>query len=152
MSARRFTLDTNLLVYFYDPRDPAKRTVAQHIVTTSLTRDCLLGLQAVGECYAVCTRKKILTPAQAGREISNLLSTFSTFPATAASHRTAAREAAAGRFSYWDAVLLHSAAEAGCETILSEDMHDGARLAGLTVRNPFGAKGLSAAATAALAP
>jgi predicted nucleic acid-binding protein len=67
-------------------------------------------------------------------------------------HRLAAREAAAGRFSYWDAVLLASAATVGCTTMLSEDMADGARLGGITVRNPFGPNGLSAAAAAALAP
>jgi predicted nucleic acid-binding protein len=49
-------------------------------------------------------------------------------------------------------VLLTSASEAGCSTLLSEDMKDGARLGAITVRNPFGPTGLSAAAAAALAP
>ncbi|MEJ0040884.1 MAG: PIN domain-containing protein [Rhizomicrobium sp.] len=152
MSAKRFSLDSNLLVYFFDPLDARKQSQAQQLVLAAAARDCLLGLQAVGEFYSVTTRKKILTPTHAGPEALRFLATFSTFQATIDSHRIAAREAVAGRFSYWDAVLLASAAEAGCATLLSEDMKDGAKLGAITVRNPFGPAGLSAAATAALAP
>ncbi|MEI9990881.1 MAG: PIN domain-containing protein [Rhizomicrobium sp.] len=152
MSARRFSLDSNLLVYFHDPRDPRKQAVAQRIVVDAASRDCMLGLQAMGEFFTAATRKKILMHADAGRAALTYLSTFATFAATEDAHRIAAREAMAGRFSYWDAVLLASAAEAGCATLLSEDMKDGAKLGAITVRHPFGPAGLSAAATAALAP
>ena len=152
MSARRFSLDSNLLVYSIDARDPGKQSIAEHIVLTSIGRDCWLGLQAVGEFYVSSTRKKIMKPVDASREALNLLSAFPTFRASDDAPRRAAREAAAGRFSYWDCVLLASAAEAGCTTLLSEDMKDGAKLGAITVRNPFGPAGLSAAATAALAP
>jgi predicted nucleic acid-binding protein len=152
MSARRFSLDTNLLVYFFDPRDPHKQSLTQQIVVAAATRDCVLGLQSIGEFYTVATRKKILPASLAGREALNLLSTFPTFQASIDCHRIAVREAAAGRFSYWDAVLLASADEAGCSLLLSEDMKDGTRMGDIAVRNPFGSKGLSAAAIAALAP
>jgi len=152
MSAKRLSLDSNLLVYFHDPRDPRKQAVAQQIVTDAAARDCVLGLQATGEFYTAATRKKILTRADASRAVLTYLSTFVTFAATENAHRIAAREAAAGRFSYWDCVLLASAAEAGCTVLLSEDMKDGAKLGAITVRNPFGPNGLSAAASAALAP
>jgi predicted nucleic acid-binding protein len=45
--------------------------------------------------------------------------------------------AAAGRFSYWDALLLTTLGRVGCTALLSEDMQDGADLAGVTVLNPF---------------
>ena len=152
MSAKRFSLDSNVLVYFFDPRDPIKQASAQQIVATAAARDCALSLQSVGEFYTVSTRKKILPASIAGQEALNFLAMFSNFPATPDCHRLAVREAVAGRFSIWDAVLLASADEAGCTLLLSEDMKDGARLGGVVVRNPFGAKGLSAAATAALQP
>lgn len=152
MSARRFTLDANVLIYAFDTRYPSKQAAAQHIVATAATRDCMLALQCIGEFYVGGTRKKVILPAHASREAQNLMALFPTFAASLDAHRVAARESVAGRFSYWDAVLLHSADDAGCTVILSEDMHDGARLGGITVRNPFGPKGLSAAATAALAP
>ncbi len=152
MSARRFSLDSNLLVYIFDPRDPRKQSVAQQVFAASTTRDCMIGLQTVSEFYTASTRKKILPAGDAGREARNFLAVFPTFQATANAHRIAARDAVAGRFSYWDCVLLASAAEAGCATLLSEDMKDGAKLGAITIRNPFGPTGLSAAAAAALAP
>ncbi len=152
MSARRFTLDTNLLIYVNDPRDRLKQALAQQILAAAAKSDCHLGLQSIGEFYSASVRKKILPPAQAAREVMSFLAAFPSFPASLGAHQTAAREAAAGHFSYWDCVLLASAAEAGCTTMLSEDMKDGARLGAITVRNPFGPTGLSAAAAAALVP
>ena len=152
MSARRFTLDTNLLIYVSDSRDRQKQALAQQILAAAATSDCHLSLQSVGEFYSASVRKKILLPVHAAREVVSFLTAFPSFPASVGAHQAAAREAAAGRFSYWDAVLLASADEVGCKTCLSEDMTDGARLGGITVRNPFGPNGLSAAATAALAP
>jgi predicted nucleic acid-binding protein len=151
MSARRFSLDSNVLVYFFDPRDPHKQALAQQIVIAAAARECVLGLQSIGEFYTATTRKKILTTTLAGQEALNFLRTFPSFQASSDCHRLAVREAVAGQFSYWDVVLLASAEEAGCTVLLSEDMKDGARLGGITVRNPFGPKGLSAAALAALA-
>ncbi len=152
MSAKRFSLDSNLLVYAVDFRDPAKQAMAEQLIRAAVLRDCKIGLQSIGEFYNASTKKKIIRPADAAREALTLMTIFLTFPATGKAHVVAAREAPAGRFSYWDAVLLASADEAGCTTILSEDMADGAKLGNITVRNPFGPKGLSAAATAALAP
>ena len=76
---------------------------------------------------------------------------FETRPYSHEHIRRAAVENETGRFGFWDAVMLACAEEAGCTICLSEDMKDGASLGGITVRNPFGAKGLSPAALAVLA-
>ena len=47
------------------------------------------------------------------------------------------RDAVAGRASYWDALLIATAAEAGCTLILTEDLQDGTKLAGVEIHNPF---------------
>ena len=146
----RLCLDTNVLIYQFDFHAPAKQKQAQEILTAASTGNCVLGLQSLGEFYAAVTRKKILTPGEAAKQVNSFLTIFGTFAASEDAHRAAAREAAAGRFGYWDAVLLASADEAGCEIMLSEDMRDGAKLGGITVRNPFGASGLSAHAKTAL--
>ena len=66
------------------------------------------------------------------------------------SSETAAEEAltlmASGRLSYWDALLLISARDAGVKVLLSEDMQDGFRFGAIEVVNPFGELGLSARA------
>lgn len=151
MNARRTALDTNILVYAFDPRDPVKRERAEEILSHGRTEGYLLGLQVIGEFYAAVTRRKIMMPARAVLEIERLVEGFETFLPTERAYLTAAREAAHDRFSYCDAVLLVSAQDAGCDVVLSEDMADGARLGGITVRNPFGPRGLNEEARAFLA-
>jgi predicted nucleic acid-binding protein len=47
------------------------------------------------------------------------------------------------RFGLFDALLLATAAQAGCTIALSEDMHDGPTLGDIVVRNPFAYEGLA---------
>jgi len=150
MNATRITLDSNILHYAFDTFDISKQQKALAILAAVTQIDCPLGLQAIGEFFVSITRKAKMTRADAQSEVTKFLAGFEVFQATANAHRTAAHEAAAGHFSYWDAVLLASAAEAGCTICFSEDMRDGARLGHLIVRNPFSAKGLSPMARAAL--
>ncbi len=41
------------------------------------------------------------------------------------------------QLSYWDSLIVAAALEAGCQTLLSEDMQHQQNLSGLTVVNPF---------------
>jgi predicted nucleic acid-binding protein len=150
MSAKRITLDSNLLVYAFDHAEGAKRVQAEQILAAAAAVDCPLALQAVGEFFNASVRRKILDSARAAEQVNRFLDIFETFADNETAHRDAAEAAAKGRFSYWDAVLLSSASQQGCEIILSKDMHDGAKLGNIAVRNPFGAKGLSDAAKEAL--
>jgi hypothetical protein len=47
------------------------------------------------------------------------------------------------RASYWDALLVATAAEAGCTLVLTEDMANGAMLGGVTVHHPFAGDNLT---------
>ena len=151
MNGERFTLDTNVLVYSVDARDPRRQALALEIVRASVMRDCPLALQAIGEFYAACTAKLKLHPNDARDRSLQLLGSFETFGYSANAVRAALAEAGKGRFSFWDAVLLASAAEAGCSVVLSEDMQDGTRFGSIAVFSPFGKTGLSAAARDLLA-
>ena len=144
------TLDTNILVYAFDDRDPFKQSVCFDIVAAALAAHQPLALQAAGEFYVTVVRKGILPPKRAANEVRRFIAGFETFPPSPMAYLLAAEEAAEGRFSYWDAVLLVSAQDAGCDTVLSEDMADGARLGGIAVRNPFGPRGLNEEARAFL--
>jgi len=39
--------------------------------------------------------------------------------------------------SFWDAMVVRSAAQLGCRILWSEDLSDGRQLKGVTIRNPF---------------
>ena len=137
MSAERFTLDTNILVYAVDVREGRKRELATHIIEAAVGLDCPLALQVVGEFYAAATAKLKLDARDAAARVARLIAGFDTFGYSVHAVRAALEEAPKGRFSYWDGVLLASAAEASCTTIFSEDMADGARFGSIAVANPF---------------
>lgn len=137
MNARRFTLDTNVLVYAADSRAGAKHAIALAILDRAPRCDSLLALQVLGEFYAAVTRKSIVSPSQAAQAVRGWLATFETVAASNGALRSALDAAGAGRLSFWDAMLLATAREAGCSLVISEDMGDGTRFHGLIVRNPF---------------
>jgi predicted nucleic acid-binding protein len=149
MSAERFTLDTNILLHAVDARGGHKRDFAMRIIEVAVGLDCPLALQVVGEFYAAATGKLKLDAKDAAARASQLLTGFDTFGYSIHAVR-AALEAPKGRFSYWDGVLLASAAEVGCTTIFSEDMADGARFGSIAVANPFRRDGLAPRAKALL--
>jgi predicted nucleic acid-binding protein len=41
------------------------------------------------------------------------------------------------QLSFWDAVMLAAAAQAGCRLLVSEDMQNGFTWRGVTIGNPF---------------
>jgi len=144
----RITFDTNVLVYSQDGRDPGKQEIADRLVRHGPQTGVRLTTIAIGEFFGVVTRKLFVPAASAEQRVADFLSLFETIPYDARHLRIAAREAAAGRFSFWDAVMLASAEQAGCTVCFSEDMADGARLGGIAVHNPFGPRGLNEEARA----
>jgi predicted nucleic acid-binding protein len=139
--AGRFTLDTNILVYSVDSVAGARHDLAVEIVDRATEQECWLTLQAIGEFYAVVTRKGIVPRADAAAQAADWLETFPSIGASAASVRGALGEAASGRASYWDALLVATAAEAGCVAIITEDLADGAAVGDVRIRHPFAASG-----------
>jgi predicted nucleic acid-binding protein len=83
------------------------------------------------------TRKSIAPKRAAAKQVHDWMGAFATVGANDTAVATAVDIAAAGRLSYWDALLVATAEEARCTLVLSEDMHDGTRFGKLTVRNPF---------------
>jgi len=59
--------------------------------------------------------------------------------------------AVSGQMAYWDALLVATAAEGGCDTILTEDLGSGRVMLGVSVLNPFNDDGLVPDAQALLA-
>ena len=138
MTAERFGLDTNVLIYLVDGCDPARQARAREVVGRAIsTGRCALSVQSLGEFFVVAVRKGLATPAAAQQAVDDLTVAFTIASPTAADARVAVTAAVAGRFAYWDALLLATLERAGCTTVLSEDMGDGGMLGGVTVRNPF---------------
>jgi len=150
MNGERFTLDTNILVYSVDVNAASRRDVAAEIMDAAIECNCLLTLQALSEFYAVVTRKGFMPPPEAATQVQDWLDLFPCASASASAVRYALSSAVGGRSSYWDGLMIATAAEAGCTTILSEDLTDGAMVGSVRVQNPFTRAGISSHARALL--
>lgn len=137
MTGERFSLDTNILVHAAD-RDAGERHArACNIVERAAHQSCTLTLQALAEFFHAVTRKGIVPRGEAAALVRDWLDIFPTIGVDAEALRAALSAVESGKFSFWDALLLATAGRAGCATVLSEDMADGATLSEVVVRNPF---------------
>jgi predicted nucleic acid-binding protein len=136
-------IDTNVLVYRFDPRFPQKQKIAEAVLRRCLAEgSARVPHQAVVEFFAVVTRPiksgpPLLTAAEAYRETEELLALFPTLYPNDRVLRTALHGAATYQLSWFDAHLWAYAEVYGIPELFSEDFQHG-RLYG-TVRavNPF---------------
>lgn len=145
------TFDSKVLVYAAQAGDP-RQEAALELLRLATGGRCVLTLQAFGEFFFAATRKRFATRPAAAAQVRRWLTLFPSPAAASPTAVVAAMDAAAeGRFSYWDALLLATAAEAGCTAAISEDMADGAALGTIRVVPAFtGDGGVNPAARAVL--
>lgn len=132
MSGKSF-LDTNILIYAF-ARDDARAEAAE----ACLARGGAINVQVLNEFVSVF-HHKLRRPwpevEQALAEIRVLCSP--PLPLTIKTHESGLRIAKESGYRVWDALVIASALEAGCDTLYSEDLHHGQVIEGLTIRNPF---------------
>ena len=142
-------VDTNILIYRWDPRDPRKQAIAENLLHDSVGAGVLyLPHQAIVEFMAVAPRLRwmgqpVLTAQEVFREAEELLDEFAILYPDELLLRTALRGLAAYRMSWFDAHLWAYAERYGMDEILSEDFTDGRRYGTVRVRNPFLSPGLA---------
>ena len=136
-------VDTNILVYRFDPRFPEKQEKSRLLLETA-SRPGVLGLphQALVEFVAATTRPlprigALLSPAEAREEVESMLLTFEVLYPDAALVRTALRGMAAYGLSWYDAHLWAYAEHHGCPVLYSEDFQAGRVCGSVRVVNPF---------------
>jgi predicted nucleic acid-binding protein len=136
-------IDTNVLVYRFDRRFPAKQTIATRLLREGLKTDSLrIPHQAVLEFMAVVTRVRIgaeplLEQVDARRETEELLDQFRIVYPNAAVVRTALRGVAAYQLPWFDAHLWAYAECHGLAELISEDFEHGRLYGSVRARNPF---------------
>ena len=137
MSAERFSLDTNVLVYAIDHLAGDKHEVCKDLMRRSASADCVLTAIALGEFFVAITRKGKMPVSHAAAQVRDWGEVFPVVGLDAADIQVAIAAAEKRRFGFWDACVLASAQAGGCSIVLSEDMADGAQLGSVVVRRPF---------------
>lgn len=129
-------VDTNVLVYACDRRDPAKQAEAMALIKR-LTDGVLLW-QVATEFIAVSRKLAAdgFTPDQAWRRLAEFASIFPLVVPSPSLLPVARRLHIEEAISFWDAMLYGACLTAGVKTLYSEDI-PGCVVSGLTIHNPF---------------
>jgi len=147
-SVRTFTIvawliDTNILVYRFDPRFPDKQRTATLLLRDGLKKNVIrISHQALIEFMAAVTRSSRGSPpflqvAEAARETEELLSVFPILYPNATLTRTAVRGMAAYGLPWFDANMWAYAEYYGLAELISEDFEHGRLYGSVRVVNPF---------------
>jgi predicted nucleic acid-binding protein len=136
-------VDTNVLVYRFDPRFPDKQQIATDLLRAgSADGSVFVPHQAIVEFVAAMARplsdnEPLLDAVDARREAEELLSQFDVLFPDEELVRIALRGAAAYQLSWFDAHLWAYAERFGLAELFSEDFQDGRLYGTVEVRNPF---------------
>lgn len=136
----RYLVDSNVLIYTLDARDPEKRERAKEIVRgVAVSGTAALPVQSLSELSNVCLRKlePALDPREVRREIEKLYTAFKVIPLTAPVVMEALRGVGEHRLSYYDAQIWATARLTQIPVVLSEDFNPDATLEGVSFLDPL---------------
>jgi predicted nucleic acid-binding protein len=136
-------VDTNVLVYRFDPRFPQKQGRAQSLLREGIERDSVrVAHQAILEFFAAVTRPRrdgspLLSFDDARRETEELLAQFSILYPNEELVRLALRGQATYQLSWFDAHMWAYAEHYGLSRLLSEDFQPGRMYGSVLAVDPF---------------
>jgi len=130
-------LDTNILVYSVDGKDPVKQGIARKILIEALvSREYLISAQVLNEFSNIALLKLTMSIQEVRRFVEifgqiNVVSIDRSWTDKALSLKE--------KFGtqFFDSLLLVAAEENGCDTILTEDLNDGQMYGSVKAIDPF---------------
>ena len=125
-------LDTNILVYAQqsDRRSAKARSL--------IAAGGIISVQILNELANVLTRKLKRDWAEVAAVIEDVGDVLGpALPPTIETHAKAVALAGEHGFSFYDALVVAAAIEAGCDTLLSENFQHGREIGGIVIMNPF---------------
>jgi predicted nucleic acid-binding protein len=132
-------VDSNVLVYAHDLDAGERHAIAAGIIRGLWEeRSGALSTQVLQEFYVNVTRK-IPTPLRksTARELTRNYSLWQTETIDSADVFRASEIEEEMQISFWDALIVASAAKGGASRLLSEDFQSGQTIAGVRIENPF---------------
>ena len=135
-----FFIDTNVLVYTFDSDHPDKQARAQDLVETALSKGTgVISYQVVQEFLNVALHKfaKPMAPDDAARFLGKVLEPLCEVGSSISLYEQAIALQERWRYRFYDALIIGSALQTGCETLYSEDLQHGQKIESLTIVNPF---------------
>lgn len=132
MPGERF-FDTNVLIYAFAAED--RRSARAEAL---LSEGGVIGVQVLNEFTNVVRRKLGWDWPRVEAALAVIAElTEPVRPLTADIHARAVKLAHSSTLSFYDALIVAAAADAGCRVLLTEDLQHGRKFGGVTVQNPF---------------
>lgn len=132
-------VDTNVLIDAHDVDAGEKRQVARRVLAELWnSRLGVLSSQVLQELYVNVTRK-ISSPltCHKAREIVRNYGVWQVVSIAPADILQASELEERHQISFWDALIVVAARNAGAVKVLSEDLSHGHRIGGVMIENPF---------------
>lgn len=127
-------VDSNVWLYMANNDSPEKKSISLNL----LNRDTYTSPQVLFECINVCRKKLKLNSEIAFSFAENLLQVNKLIEENANIVYTALQLCRQSSFQPFDAKIVATALEAGCDILYSEDMHHGLLVNNsLRIINPF---------------
>ena len=135
----RTFVDTNIVLYAYDQREPEKSAIAREILSDLWrTREGHLSTQVLQELYVNLTRKlRVVVPRSKARALVGRYGRWPVHTITTGDILEAADLEQRDSLSFWDALIVVAAVRGGAERIISEDLQHGRAIGGVRIENPF---------------
>lgn len=130
-------VDTNILVYAHEGGAGQKHRRAVDLLTRLFEEQRgAVSVQVLTEFYVTATKKLGMKSQEAEEVIADL----GTWTIHRPGHEDVLRASGihrAHKVSWWDALIINSAIELGCDVLWSEDLNTGRRFGTTTVQNPL---------------
>lgn len=130
-------VDTNVFIYALTEGSDPRHDKARRHLQPLLEAECVcLSTQVLQEVFVTLTKKLGRSTVEAITVIEDLAA-YTHFQVDAGAVLDAGRLAGSARISFWDALLIVSAARLGAEILLTEDLNPGQPLGGVRIASPF---------------
>ncbi len=137
---RRFFIDTNILIYCFDRRYPAKQKKSNELIAEALSSGLgVISHQVIQEFVSVALTKfqKSFNPEQLIAYLDEVLfGLWKSYPSREM-YLEAILLQRSYKLSWWDSLVVAAAIETGCSIIFSEDMQHEGRIATVDIINPY---------------
>jgi predicted nucleic acid-binding protein len=128
-------LDTNILVYTMDPRDPVKQSKARALLNSG-GRIFAISTQVWQEFYVTVVGKCGVAPLKAKAILQSMGWAELTVVRQEEIERAIDLQIL-NQLSFWDALIISAAVSARCSVLWSEDLTAGQVIAGVRIENPL---------------
>ena len=138
----KYFIDTNVFVYTFDASAPEKQQRAYTLIREALSQHSgCTSSQVIQEFINVATRKFAvpLKITDCEQYLNTVLAPLCEVFTSLELYRRALDIVERWQYAFYDALIIAAALQAECDVLCSEDLQDGQRIQGLTIKNPFAA-------------